>query len=173
MWRMINGELPTQHSPKVIVLHIGTNDLAGVSRSSTVHSPEGLTLYDTLFGSQSLDTLLWILATHVPLLMACFIATDALLPWKLSVSLPPSFPLSISLWPLSSASCLFSHALPFKLHLPQASLSAPLQQAPVWPHAPPSCNIPAHCINEAEPGAPTRPQALTQGPQSSHAQGLH
>ena len=30
MWRLMNGELPTQHSPKVIVLHIGTNDLAGV-----------------------------------------------------------------------------------------------------------------------------------------------
>ena len=29
MWRLMNGELPTQHPPNVIVLHIGTNDLAG------------------------------------------------------------------------------------------------------------------------------------------------
>ena len=28
-WRLLNGELPTKHPPKVIVVQLGTNDLAG------------------------------------------------------------------------------------------------------------------------------------------------
>lgn len=28
MWRLRNGELPRTHHPKVVVIHIGTNDLS-------------------------------------------------------------------------------------------------------------------------------------------------
>ena len=29
MWRVLNGELPQKHPPKIIVVHVGSNDIAG------------------------------------------------------------------------------------------------------------------------------------------------
>ena len=30
MWRLLNGELPSAHSPKVIIVHVGASDVTGL-----------------------------------------------------------------------------------------------------------------------------------------------